>query len=122
MSDDRSEDLRSRRNEAQEKVREAAQKTEKQEKHEESDSDNSSSQTIKDERREKMFYLSPEQHKEVDYVYNKLKTEYEYEYEETFLKNRHYYPLVVKHGLDDLDGLEPSEVHDLLTGLGVIDN
>ena len=119
MTDDRSEDLRSRVNKSRNKVRDAAEEPDEEE---DTGNDNSGSQTIKDERREKMFYLSPEQHKEVDYVYNKIKTEYEYEYEETFLKNRHYYPLVVKHGLDDLDGLEPSEVHDLLTDLGVIDD
>lgn len=101
--DDRANRMRSKRNKAKKQ-------------------DGDGESTLKEEREEKMFYLAPEQRKQVDYVYNRLKTEYEYEYDETFLKNRHYYPLVVKHGLDDLEGLEAQEVHTLLTDLGVVDS
>jgi len=100
--DDRANRMRSKRNKAKEQ--------------------DSNSDTLKEQREEKMFYLAPEQRKQVDYVYNQLKTDYEYEYDETFLKNRHYYPLLVKHGLDDLEGLEPQEVYSLLADLGVVDS
>jgi len=42
-------------------------------------------------------------------LYNVLKAEYEYEYEREFQKNRHFYPLVIKYGLDGLDAEEIKE-------------
>lgn len=121
MSDDRANRISEKRNQSRNKRRETADEAEQPEDDADED-DDSSSNTMKDERREKMFYLSPEQHKEVDHVYNKLKTDFEYEYDQTFLKNQHYYALVVKHGLDSLEDLDATDVHEKLAELGVLDD
>jgi hypothetical protein len=39
-----------------------------------------------------------------------LKAEYEYEYQEGFEKNRHFYPLVVSLGLEAVEELNPEDV------------
>jgi len=63
------------------------------------------------------MYLPKSQKKDLERVYNILKAEYEYEYDDEFEKNRSFYPLVVKHGLDSLDGLDASDIKDRLDEL-----
>lgn len=120
MTNDRANRISERRGQSKKKAREPAEEAEKEDSGD--DEDKSSGQTMKDERKEKMFYLSPEQHSQVDHVYNKLKTDFEYEYDQTFLKNKHYYTLVVKYGLDNLDDLDATEVHERLDDLGALDD
>jgi len=74
-------------------------------------------QSVKDERVGTYMYLREAQKKELNRLYNVLAAEYEYEYDEDFEKNRHFYPLIVKHGLDSLDGCDAQELQELLDGL-----
>lgn len=138
MSDDRSERLRQRRKQSQERARE--------------DSDSNSSETaelsksakqsnsskpskldepdgpadtetaagdnsVKEEQIGTYMYLPQSQKKELERLYNMLKAEYEYEYDEEFEKNRAFYPLVVKYGFESLDGLDASEIRERLESL-----
>ena len=73
--------------------------------------------TVKDEQVGTYMYLPETQTKLLKRRFNVLKAEYEFEYDDEFEKNRHFYPLVVKYGLDDLDGLEASEIRERLDGL-----
>ncbi|WP_367175780.1 hypothetical protein [Haloarcula rubripromontorii] len=131
MSDDRSERLRQRRKESQERVQEeSSSKTaepaevdkpsklskpsEPDNQDEPGDGDDSS---VKDEQVGTYMYLPKTQKKELERLYNVLKAEYEYEYDEEFEKNRAFYPLVVKYGLDSLDGLDASEIRERLDSL-----
>jgi hypothetical protein len=63
------------------------------------------------------MYLPESQKKEIDRLYNVLKADYEYEFDEEFEKNRHFFPLLIKHGLEGLDGLDTSDVRELLENL-----
>jgi len=138
MSDDRSERLRQRRKESQERVRESgsveasetAESSEPAEQSEpskpskpdkpdeaagtEADVDDSS---VKEEQVGTYMYLPQSQKKELERLYNMLKAEYEYEYDEEFEKNRAFYPLVVKYGFESLDGLDASEIRERLDSL-----
>ncbi|MFC7165199.1 hypothetical protein [Halospeciosus flavus] len=88
---------------------------------EQSDSDESTDAaeeaSVKDEQIGTYMYLPENQHRRLNHVYNRLKADYEFEFDEDFEKNRHFFPLVVEHGLDTLDGLDADEVRDRLTDL-----
>jgi len=135
MSDDRSERLRQRRKQSQERVRESGDsepsetaessepaepsKPSKSDKPDETDDaeadvDDSS---VKEEQVGTYMYLPQSQKKELERLYNMLKAEYEYEYDEEFEKNRAFYPLVVKYGFESLDGLDASEIRERLDSL-----
>lgn len=60
------------------------------------------------------MYLPENQHQELSRQFNLLKAEYEYEYNEEFEKNRHFYPLVIEYGLDSLESLDASEIQEKL--------
>ena len=70
--------------------------------------------SVKDEQVGTYMYLPREQKKELERTYNLLKAEYEFEYDEEFEKNRHFFPLVVRHGLDTLAEADASDVPELL--------
>lgn len=70
--------------------------------------------SVKDEQVGTYMYLPRQQKKELERTYNLLKAEYEFEYDEEFEKNRHFFPLVVRHGLDTLAGADAEDVPDLL--------
>jgi hypothetical protein len=133
MSDDRSERLRQRRKESQERVQEESSsetaepaevdkpskpsepsEPDKQDESGDGDVDDSS---VKDEQVGTYMYLPKTQKKELERLYNVLKAEYEYEYDEEFEKNRAFYPLVVKYGFESLDGLDASEIRERLDSL-----
>ena len=63
------------------------------------------------------MYLPENQHQELSRQFNLLKAEYEYEYNEEFEKNRHFYPLVIEYGLESLESLDASEIQDKLDSL-----
>jgi hypothetical protein len=63
------------------------------------------------------MYLPENQHQELSRQFNLLKAEYEYEYNEEFEKNRHFYPLVIEHGLESLESLDASEIQERLESL-----
>lgn len=106
MSDDRSERLRRRRN----RIAEA-------ETADSSATDRSESGSVKDRQTGTYMYLPEAQVKDLRRVYNVLKAEYEYEFDDAFEKNRHFYPLVVRYGLDRLEGMHADEVHARLDEL-----
>ncbi|MFC7134076.1 MULTISPECIES: hypothetical protein [Salinibaculum] len=66
--------------------------------------------SVKEEQIGTYMYLPESQTKELRRLYNVLKAEYEFEFEEEFEKNRHFYPLVVQHGLDRLEGMDAAEI------------
>lgn len=118
MSDkDRAERMSSRRGAARERAQERDTDGDAN-----ADDATSSGGSVKDRREEKMFYLTKDQKKDVDHLYNRLKTDYEYEYDEPLRKIEHYYPLVTQYGLAHLNGLEPQDVKEKLEGLGLIDS
>ncbi len=73
--------------------------------------------TIKDEQVGTYMYIPKTQKKEIQRCYNVLKTEYEYEFETAFEKNRHFYPLLIRYGLDSLDRLDATEIQDRLESM-----
>ena len=74
--------------------------------------------SVKDEQVGTYMYLPEWQKREIERVYGLLSTEYEYRFDEEFEKNRHFYPLLVTHGLDELDGLDAEAVRERLSSLG----
>jgi len=70
--------------------------------------------SVKDEQVGTYMYIPESQKKELERLYNILKAEYEYEYDGEFQKNRHFYPLLVQHGLEGLEGLDASELREHL--------
>jgi hypothetical protein len=65
---------------------------------------------VKEQQTGTYMYLPETQVKRLRRQYNVLKAEYEFEYDEEFEKNRHFYPLVVRHGLERLDELDTAEI------------
>ncbi len=63
------------------------------------------------------MYLPESQKRELDRIYGTLKVAYEYEFDEEFEKNRHFFPLVVKHGFEALDSADARTVDSLLRDL-----
>jgi hypothetical protein len=127
MTDDRSERLRKRRQRTQQRQNGSEPSTDADT---ESESSETSDQTadsadeaddqetipIKEQQVGTYMYLPETQTKELRRLYNVLKAEYEFEYDEEFEKNRHFYPLVVQYGLEGLDGLGASEIRERLEG------
>lgn len=79
--------------------------------------DSEENSSVKDDQVGTYMYLPEHQHQELSRLFHLLKAEYEYEYDEKFEKNRHFYPLVVKYGLDSLDGLDALEIQERLDSL-----
>lgn len=73
--------------------------------------------SVKDEQVGTYMYLPESQKREIQRLFNVMKAEYEYEFEADFEKNRHFYPLLVRYGLDELDGLDPDAVRERLQEL-----
>jgi len=73
--------------------------------------------SVKEERVGTYMYLTESQKKEIDHLYNVLKTDFEYEYDIEFEKNRHFFPLVVQYGLEDLDKLDASDIKNRLDSI-----
>jgi len=131
MVDDRSERLRQRRKRSTEATEEEttsaesdASKPSKPDElsrssgRENSEPEEQEAVSIKEEQIGTYMYLPESQTKEMRRLYNVLKAEYEFEFDEEFEKNRHFYPLVVQYGLDNLDGLDASEIREELEQLG----
>jgi hypothetical protein len=65
---------------------------------------------VKEQQTGTYMYLPETQVKRLRRQYNVLKAEYEFEYDEEFEKNRHFYPLVVQYGLERLDDLDTAQI------------
>lgn len=59
---------------------------------------------------EQMMRLTNDQYRDLHHVYNQLKTEYEYEYDNEFELNRHYFPLLLKLALPELRDLDAEDL------------
>lgn len=134
MTDDRSERLRKRRKQSANQTEQHAKQAEGPSKpdkpsqqHENSDAAEVSSdvhsngdeksESIKDKQVGTYMYLPESQTKDMRRLYNVLKAEYEFEYDEDFEKNRHFYPLVIQYGLESLEGMDASEIRTCLEEL-----
>jgi|APHM01.1.fsa_nt_gi hypothetical protein len=73
--------------------------------------------SVKEEQTPVYMYLPESQEREIKRLYSVLKAKYEYEYDQDFEKNRHFYPLLVQHGLDSLDNLDAAEIRDRLEAI-----
>jgi len=60
------------------------------------------------------MYLPESMQREMNRQFGLLETDFEYEFGEDFEKNRHYFPLLVKAGLDSLDNLDAQDIKDRL--------
>jgi len=109
---DRADRIRDRRNQASEKAHSEPSKPS-----EPDETDETGEQSVKDEQVGTYLYLPEAQKQAMGYQYKLLSAEYEREFGEPFEKNRHFYPLIVKHGLDSLDGCDAQELQKLLDGL-----
>lgn len=76
----------------------------------ETDAADEPKQSVKDVQKPTYMYLPHAVRRDLDRSYSMLKAEYEYEYGESFEKNRHFYPLVVALGLEAVEELDPGEV------------
>jgi hypothetical protein len=73
--------------------------------------------SVKEEQVGTYMYLPESQKKEVERRYTVLKAEFEYEFERDFEKNRHFFPLLVEHGLSGLDEADAEDVRGMLESL-----
>ena len=142
MSDDRAERLRENRNRAKQRAQDgnssgddpsrsetskpskpseaSKQETVDQSPEESENSDpngDSKHSNVKKDQVGTYMYLPENQHQELSRQFNLLKAEYEYEYNEEFEKNRHFYPLVIEYGLESLESLDASEIQEKLDSL-----
>jgi hypothetical protein len=133
MSDDRSERLREKRQQAKEKAEAAVEESEKSEaskpdKPSEPDnqsqtddaSESDEQESVKEIRDGTYFYLPSEQKREIQRLYNVMKADYEFEFDEDFEKNRHFAPLLIQYGLDGLENLDAQEVRERLESQNVL--
>jgi hypothetical protein len=138
MSDDRADRLRKNRNQVKNRAQgntastndQSQSETSKQSKPSEpsnsskqetanQSSEDAANSTVKQDQVGTYMYLPERQHQELSRQFNLLKAEYEYEYNEEFEKNRHFYPLIIRYGLDSLEGLDASEIQEKLDSLDV---
>jgi len=119
MSDDESDDRASRLRNRRNKTREKAQSETENKKEAKTDKQSSLSKpsktnktSVKEDRPAQMMYLPESMQREMNRQFGMLETEYEYEFSEDVEKNRHYFPLLIKAGLDSLDGLDIEDVKD----------
>lgn len=120
MTDNRSERLRQRRKQSTERV-ESEVDTNGTGASTSADADGSDggaetqgTPSVKEEQIGTYMYLPESQTKELRRLYNVLKAEYEFRFDEEFEKNRHFYPLVVQYGLERLEGMDAEEIRDHL--------
>lgn len=118
----RSERLRERRQgrddtQQTEKPSETSQSSKPSQTDEISEMNKTSKPSVKEERVGTYMYLTESQKKEIDHLYNVLKTDFEYEYDIEFEKNRHFFPLVVQYGLEDLDRFDASDIKNRLDSI-----
>jgi len=128
MSDDRSDRLRKRRQtrdpDADEGEDPGSVSTESPSstEAESSDTDEQSSVTIKEALQGIYLYGEPDQKKRVDRIYNRLKADYEYEYDDTLGKNEHFYRVLLEVGLEGLENMDVLEFRRRLEDLESLEN
>lgn len=117
-TESRSERLRRRRSNRTESTDTSSTATETAvEEQAETDVTDPAATTVKDEQVGTYMYVPESQKQELERMYNVLKAEYEYEYETTFEKNRHFYPLLIQYGLDGLESFDITEIQNRLDSM-----
>lgn len=81
----------------------------------EAESDSAQSLSLTDTRKEQMMHLPEDQHRDLHRRYNRLKADYEYEFGGDFELNRHYFPLVIQYGLDQMSQQDIETIRDDLS-------
>jgi len=118
---ERADRLRERRKKSKEAVQATADERDEQSKQSQTSKPSKTGETdkttVKDEQVGTYLYLPEAQKQEMGLQYKILSAEYEREFGEELEKNRHFYPLVVQHGLDRLHGLDGSDIRELLEQL-----
>jgi hypothetical protein len=74
---------------------------------------------LRDTAESRMMRLTAEQNDELQFVYTQLKSAYEYEYDNSFELNRHFYPLMLAHALPELRELDAEQVRAELNDLNM---
>jgi len=116
----RSERLRRRRQASKEKASERSESSEPSEPSkpsEKEETDEPSRTSVKEEQVGTYMYLPESQKKAVDRLYIRMSADYELEFDEDLEKNRHFFPLLIQHGVEGLDGLDASDIRDRLDEL-----
>lgn len=115
----RADRIRERRKASSEKTDDSSEstepsKTEEQDKRSKLDKPTETEKSVKSQQEGTYMYLPTWQKRELNRHYTMLKAEYEYEYEEDFEKNRHFYPIVIQMALNELDGMGAGEIKEQL--------
>jgi hypothetical protein len=66
--------------------------------------------TLDENTKTQMMHLPEEQHKRLMHLYTRMKADYEFEFDDEFEKNRHYFPLVLQYGLDQFEERDTAEI------------
>lgn len=66
--------------------------------------------TLDENTKTQMMHLPEEQHKRLIHLYTRMKADYEFEFDDEFEKNRHYFPLVLQYGLDQFEDRDAAEI------------
>jgi hypothetical protein len=118
MSDNRASRLRDKRKQAKQKATGQASEPDKQSElskpSEQSETDEPDETPVKDERVGTYMYLPPAQKEAINRFYSKKSGDFEFETGDELEKNRHWYPLVVKYGLDELREADAERIAELL--------
>jgi hypothetical protein len=128
MSDDRSDRLRKRRQtrdrdaDEGEDLGPVSTESPSSTEAESSDTDEQSSVTIKEALQGIYLYGEPDQKKRIDRIYNRLKADYEYEYDDTLGKNEHFYRVLLEVGLEGLENMDVLELRRHLEDLESLEN
>ena len=80
-------------------------------------SDTSESVGLTETKKTQVMHLSETDHKELHRVYQELQMDYEYEFEGDFELNRHFFPLLLRHGLPALRDFDAEEIREKLVEL-----
>jgi hypothetical protein len=128
VSDDRSDRLRKRRQtrdhetDESEDLESVSTESPSSTEAENSDTDEQSSVTVKEALQGIYLYGEPDQKKRVDRIYNRLKADYEYEYDDTLGKNEHFYRVLLEVGLEGLENMDVLELRRRLESLESLEN
>lgn len=75
------------------------------------DSDNTSNVgNLAENTKTQMMHIPENQHKRLMHLYTRMKADYEYEFDDEFEKNRHYFPLILQYGLDRFEERDATEI------------
>lgn len=121
MSDDRADRLsRRRKDRSQSRDEASSDKTFKTDNTDNTDNiDNTDNVgNLAENTKTQMMHLPEKQHKRLMHLYTRMKADYEYEFDDEFEKNRHYFPLILQYGLDRFEERDATEIRQDLVEFG----